>query len=348
MLAMKMFNRKLSAIAFLALVLIGVLVGFWFAGNFQSSPASPVNTVLCPAVSYEFERPVGDIDIGKLLVNSYSDGEGTRITFNVFIDYYDENTFKYGGADCVVLIVNASASVPNGFIRDVDVVFMEYYEGSRIMFPGKYGVLSPAFFRWENLSPTSHEDWIERAGVKGYINFSGVNKPKKAFFRGPVEWALYGSNSSQTHVLSVWLKLTYYNGTDYLRVVLPIELTVWAEAGGNFETAREIAEGEYIGYSWVLFDPEDYYKIWVEDGKTIRVKVEPLDYPPAYQDFEVYLYNPERELVASAEEKEVDYTPEELNYTADVSGYWYIRIVKVRAGGGGLYRLTVSLKGEAP
>lgn len=335
-----MFNRKLLVAALLFIITpVGVSV-LMFGGFFRGS-IFPVAVITGSTAKLEFERPVGDIDLGKWIMNTYSDGK-LFIALNVYIHEYDEDHWGYGGADCVLSHINVSANLMDGFVVSANVVFEEDHAGSYVDFYE----LRHAYV-WRNLSLHSHADWILQAGVKAHLNFSASQSPKNIFLSGPFSWTL-NSPHNQTHRLSIKLEFTYNNGTDYLMVVLPMELVVWAEAGNSFETAREIDEGEHIGYSWVVYDPEDYYKVWVETGEDIWLRVEPLRFPPAFQDFEVYLHNPDLRLVANATEEEVDYTPEELSFTADMSGYWYIRIVKVRAGGGGLYKLTVTIKSVEP
>jgi hypothetical protein len=346
-------SRRLFITVFLfALILIGILATFRLAGILQEPRNPPIETITCKMVKYEFERPNGNVELEKLLTSPYIDNEGNSATLSLSIDEYDEDSNEYGGADLISFNVSVLASIPNGFVDSIHIIFEENYKGSRVSFYEthyKYGYdLCHMMYVWRNLTLHSYKHWVKNAGVKGYIIFSGLNMPKTIFFRGPIHWILYGSQQNQTHNLTIKAEIIYYNGSDYVRLILPAQIIIWAEAGESFETAREMVIGEYIGFLWVAHDPEDYYRIWVENGQKIWLKVEPLKYPPVWQDFEVYLYNPSYKLVANATEKEVDYTPEELSYKANITGYWYIRIVKVRAGGGGLYKLTISLTGDKP
>jgi hypothetical protein len=232
-------------------------------------------------------------------------------------------------------------NVPKGFTESIHITFEENYNWSTVFF-------TDILYEGHNLSLDSLKYQIKDAGVKGYMNFSGLNKSETISAWIPVHWPLYRSQQNQTHTLTVKAEIIYHNGTHHLKIILPAQIIVSAEAGDRPETAKEITEGEYIGFSDVESDPEDWYKIWIKNGRKIRIEIETLNLKltSPHQDFELHLYDPNGKLVANATEEEIDYTPEELSYTANMTGHWHIQIVKVRAGDIGAYKLTITLTGE--
>jgi hypothetical protein len=89
------------------------------------------------------------------------------------------------------------------------------------------------------------------------------------------------------------------------------------DAGDTIGTATPIVQGVYTGYM-DMSDWEDWYSFSVNDGDGIYVKV----FPKIKSDFDVYLYNPSDEL----EYYVSYYGTDELEYPADESGTWKIKI----------------------
>jgi len=89
------------------------------------------------------------------------------------------------------------------------------------------------------------------------------------------------------------------------------------DAGDNINQATNIIPGSYYGYL-DYNDVEDWYSFNVNSGEGIFVTVDPLE----YSDYDINLYNPYDELVHSIK----FYGEDELEYPADVTGTWKIKI----------------------
>ncbi|MCP8323150.1 MAG: Ig-like domain-containing protein [Candidatus Methylarchaceae archaeon HK02M2] len=111
-----------------------------------------------------------------------------------------------------------------------------------------------------------------------------------------------------------------------------------SDGGDDFDTATPIVSGSYQGY---LESPDlnDYYKIYVNVGYKINVTMT----PPTEADFDLFLYDPNRELIGSSTE---DVGPENIIYIALDSGDYFIRISVF--SGSGSYSLEVSLEDVNP
>jgi len=325
---------------FALLLCFGALVGAVGAYIYILNSHTSINPTIitCQTTRFEFERPLRTIGLQKLVGNTYADNEGTSITLGLLVYNYLENSV-FDGSDCVDMNVSVSARVPNGFVESVNITFREDYRDSQLMF---HEVKSwPKYFsKAENLSITDYVHFLQISGLKASIELTRRGRPKAVYFTGIMHWLLR-SPQNASHQIGAALELTYFNGTVYEKAVLPIEIVIWADAGGNFETARAITVGDHRGFICIFDDPEDYYKIWVEKGPIIEVKVSPLE-PYAGVDFDLYLYNPSLKLVANATEEEIELDmPEEICCTAEVSGYWYIRVVNSYSSYG-WYQLSVS------
>jgi hypothetical protein len=89
------------------------------------------------------------------------------------------------------------------------------------------------------------------------------------------------------------------------------------DAGNNIGAATPISTGSYIGYMDVN-DQEDWYSFSVSSGQGIFVNVDPLE----KSDYDVHLYDPSGTFVHSSQ----FYGEDALEYPADVSGTWKIKL----------------------
>jgi hypothetical protein len=94
------------------------------------------------------------------------------------------------------------------------------------------------------------------------------------------------------------------------------------DAGDSIGSATSISSpNSYSGYM-DYNDQEDWYSFSANSGDGIFVDVSPVDRDVREGDFDIHLYNPSGELVYS----EQYYGGDELEYPADASGTWKIKI----------------------
>ena len=122
-----------------------------------------------------------------------------------------------------------------------------------------------------------------------------------------------------------------------------------SDAGNSISSATMISPGSYYGYMDVN-DWEDWYSFDVSSGQAIFVDVVPKE----ESDFDIHLYNPNNEHVHSAQY----YGEDSLEYPADMSGTWKIKIDMFPGWdeskwpdnyylyGSGVYELDLALGGE--
>jgi hypothetical protein len=90
-----------------------------------------------------------------------------------------------------------------------------------------------------------------------------------------------------------------------------------SDAGDTMNGATLISSGSYVGYM-DFEDVEDWYRFSVSAGQGIQVYIEPID----DSDYDLHLYNPNGQLVLS----EKYYGEDTIEYPADISGQWVIKI----------------------
>lgn len=123
-----------------------------------------------------------------------------------------------------------------------------------------------------------------------------------------------------------------------------------SDAGNNINNAMSITPGTYPGYM-SYYDQEDWYSFDVNSGQGIFIDLE----SPDKSDYDVYLYNPSGKEVHSARY----YGDDHLEYPADVTGTWKIKICMFPGWdeskwpdnyflyGSGPYKLTLKIGGSA-
>lgn len=322
---------------------MGLLATFRLTGVLRE-PLTPETvtiseTITRETVTWETERPSYHTDIHSIIESTYTDGK-ISITYSLWIDDYATKTWRFGGADYLDIVVNVTASATDGFVEDVLITFHENYTGSEAYLFEIQAWSRGYYATIENLSIADYTHHT-RDYVKAFINLAGVNKPTTVHFSAPVSWILR-SAWNHSHQLKVTSELTYYNGTAYKRVILPITLDLRWYDDDSFEKAVAIEPGVYSGFSLGGDDREDFYKIHLSSNETMHIEVHnelELGIPGHYEAYYyVYVYNPDLKLVRYSDSRDM---PKLLKLTADSTGWWYIHVK--HGAGDGFYKLTIKI-----
>jgi len=109
------------------------------------------------------------------------------------------------------------------------------------------------------------------------------------------------------------------------------------DAGDSFEGSMALYPGVFTGFLNMI-DKVDWYNINLLEGQTISLQL----FMPPEANFKLYLYRP-----GSSSSRAVSPTSQgnmtTLQYTADESGIWGIRVT--RSSGEGDYRLSINISG---
>jgi len=226
------------------------------------------------------------------------------------------------------------------------IVFSEDYNRSHIDLPRDPGS-NPYFYKRENLTIVNWADSIDieeklKGDQKAFIEAIGKNNPKRVLFSSNwIRWILEApENFSQQ--LEIAAEVTYFNGTGYVKVALPILINLIADIGNTFEDSKAISAGSYRGYLSAFNrtdDPVDCYRIQLLKGQTVRVGA-------AFRQMgyvNLTLYDPtgnSRAYTSSGEfYDDAPHFLQELVYEVDADGYWFIKISA--ASDNGIYLLNV-------
>jgi hypothetical protein len=199
-----------KAILLLSIILpVGFFMGLKLSGIV---PTAKLETVTLAPLAWRFNLPTGYMVINQTLNATYADASG-RVSFRLNLGSYDtfENNLDLG-------IVFMAVPLNRGFsVRSVLVYFGNDSQPSIIDF-ASYTVLDT----FENLTLKA-ASWGEEAGILFSGNRTGVG----CQFSAVGMWDL-PTASNVTYEKQADFEVTYFNGTDYKRVVQPFNLTLQA------------------------------------------------------------------------------------------------------------------------
>jgi len=161
-----------------------------------------------------------------------------------------------------------------------------------------------------------------------------------------VFWVLT-DQSNENHNLTITAELTYAEYDQYGQLVAyptvstSVDLKLNYDANNSFDTAKIVSSGSYQGFYLGPSDTEDYFMVNIQKGQNILVRM----YSPSDADFDLSLYNTSRQLKVQLTTRP-NGTIEHIEWGADASGYWYIKVT--RYDGQGFYQLYVNVYDPGP
>lgn len=315
-------------------------------------PTMVTATWTAPQVQWEFEKPSFSPDRALWLIspdevlvrNSYENDE-INVTFIVsplgFVLTYP----VYDGSSFVALNANLTASVTTGYLENVHLTFSESYAPSQVQLVGLlYSPQAPVHATMRNLNVTDaaclwYREILLKGDVRAYINAVGVDSPREVMIdTGPTGWILKAP-ANATQQLEVTVEVTYFNGTNHVRVVLPTSLRMNPDVGNTFEDAQTITAGNYTGTVSHNWDPTDCFKIFLNRGQKVTIST-----AACRLGANVSLYDPLGKLVDrvqstwSLEPTALD----KIEWTVQSDGYWFVQVSATVDQG--LYRLNVVVR----
>lgn len=328
-------KQKWFGIALLAVAVpMGLLATFRLTGIIPEPPTI-TETVTAETITWKMERPSTLISFAEIKVrNCYSD-ELASVDLEVSMANYRENSAQFG--DCLCFSVSATATVQQGFVYSVHIIFSRTDENAFLLVSEQM-----EWMTLENLkiASLSTEATYSR---EAHLYATGVNNPKTCTLENPVFWYFLDVNENNLdHWTNVTLETTYFNGTAYRKVVTPTQIGIMRDAGNSIgdPNVREIEQGTYKafvgqGIPHGSDDLDDYYEIFIEKECVLNVTMKPAN----NSDFNLYLYDPIKEMVACSENESDDL--ESIQHTTNSAGYWYIQVKTV--DGYGIYTLEIEI-----
>jgi len=162
-----------------------------------------------------------------------------------------------------------------------------------------------------------------------------------------VHWILRTPNDAGTHSLTITATAEYYEYSIQTGEIIPkdpistsVNLKIGPDDNGDLDSADEISTGWHYRLYIGGYDMDDYYKIYVDEGYRIYVYIDEISYPDDIANVRLHLYDPSETWKTSVTlEPPPSHTY--LEFTADSSGYWFIRVELL--AGSAFYNLYVNI-----
>jgi hypothetical protein len=212
-----MKRRKWIVFALLLLIVpVSVFVAIELMGILKESPTPEI--VVMDTASLNVTKPKETGAINEAAESLYKDDNGTvSVNFTIFTWSYHVN--HTGVIDMLNFGVYCSANTSLSFIHSVNINFSRTDNDSYVDPMGDWDYLAQA----ENLNV-----WRFDSGASStsecQVMANGINQPNATFLRVVAEWFFYGKEAN--HWTTITLETTIFNGTDYIKTVMPLQLEV--------------------------------------------------------------------------------------------------------------------------
>lgn len=211
-------ERKWISLAFIAALLpISLLVTFRLTGMLPE-PQTP-ETITVEAVSWNMSRPSTTMSfLGMRVKNLFSDYM-TSVESSVHITSYKENSELFG--DCIWFSVNATAQLQKGFIHSM-FIRLSGMDPDAVLY---IHLLGP----WPKMHNLKTES-IVTGGTENreaYIRATRLDRSANCSLEIVISWHFLDIKENNiSHWTTVTLEATYFNGTVYRKVIIPIRIGV--------------------------------------------------------------------------------------------------------------------------
>lgn len=180
----------------------------------------PPETITIEAISWNMNRPKDLTAFTNLKVINLFGNENISADLSVSIDTYFENSPAFDYNDVFWLIINATAKVNNGFIYSMVVKFSQVDTNAILIMDE-----TPVFISLRNLSIQSIRATATYKHEAGFTTVS-FDQSKDCSLQILVHWIFFDKENGAKHPITATLELTYFNGTIYQRIAIPVSLEV--------------------------------------------------------------------------------------------------------------------------
>jgi hypothetical protein len=309
----KSVDTKLISILLLAIILpIGVLLVLKFAGIFGVTYNPEVLTM--SPISWDMERPFYFLNVDQTVENDYSDNSILATVSLWVTTYYEYGAGHSPDSDSLAFRIKVNVTASQGSVSSLNFTAKPTDDNSSVLIDttNDFGL------KYANISVSEKESYGTR-NDECYLSAKVLQSP--CYLQTQGEWIMDDYNT-QSHELVSSLTIVHHNGTSYRKLVFPINLTTWVDAGNEFETAKPINIGKCFGsLSWRV-DTADYFTAFVETGQTIRLEM--TLYGEIHStEYQLSLYDPMRNLRTGFLQSK---STKSVTFDADSTGSWYISV----------------------
>ena len=219
-------SRRWIAFALLLIVaLISLLVVFELTGILKTSPTPEI--IVMDTVSWNMTKALDLVSIDEKVESLYEDDSGVvSANFTIHIGQYYYHTSQ-APHDLLHFNVYCSANTSLGFIYSVNINFSRT-DSNSVVYP-----MNEEYFIEKNNLNIEKFDGKATPTSEAQVTAKATGRPNATFLRLTVEWHFLKEDRIANHWATITLETTIFNGTAYVKTVMPIQLEVlssWARA----------------------------------------------------------------------------------------------------------------------
>lgn len=218
-------ERDWKSLLLISIILpVGVLVSVKLAGLLQE-PLSAAQIINVDTVSWNMTRYIQlpqfyprSYNVNKTVTNNFNQGS-LIVNLTLFIDFYAEDLSPYGGDTLWVRLDGQVAG--NGSVKFLEINFSRIDDQAFLDLDEDSDHLSTSNLKIDMIKDSFDTD-------QPFIHSYGLNSLGDCSLQTRFWWIFQDPNSLD-HSLTVTMQTTYFNGTDIVRVNLPIRLEIIVE-----------------------------------------------------------------------------------------------------------------------
>lgn len=217
-------NTKWASVALLSIIIPVTLLASFRLTGIQPEPQTP-QTITVETVSWNMTRPrsIDIIAIDERVSNSHVD-DIASVNLAIQVGGYRESAPRYwlwkGGYDEIDLSVAVTANISKGFVYSIVIELSNIdAQADVIIIDGE------SWMQLHNLEIVELDDSSYRH--KAWIEASSFGQPLDSVLGIIVFWDFFDQNIAD-HFMSVTAEVTYFNGSTWQKVTVPIQLGVLA------------------------------------------------------------------------------------------------------------------------
>lgn len=309
-------------LSLIAVLVIGIVVGIV---RFAPSTTQAAEVTTSSPVTWECAKFTQVVAIEESL-NASSNLDQGSLNETLKLASYDGGWVMFG--------LNVTANLREGYVENVNTTLKDDCLASIVDIEPILHNVSESI---KNLTVHNDDAFLSGDTLRPYLSLDGVNNPKAVFSSLWFIWEV-GSPRNQTEQLTLDVELTYFNGTIFKKVIQPFQITLQRNDNNSFETAREIQANQTIRGARNLPNQE-FYKVQVNNGTMLNVTLNNMHGFLGGENLSLYSPPDLNHTLRTDSAMDHNY-PLSVQYTADSTGYLYIRIDWW--AGSDIYLLTVT------
>lgn len=214
----KFFTRRLKAVLIiLVLVFVSLFAAFWLRNILEKPPTPEI--IVVDTLRWNMTKPQETMSIGEIVESRYED-DNADVWVSSAISIGTHHVYAWE-LDWLGFGINCSANMNSGYIRSIDINFSRTDNDSYVNPIEDWDYLAQA----ENLNVWRFDSKATSTN-EAHIKAKAVGQPNFAYLRIWNEWVF--SENETSHLITVTLETTFFNGTDHIKTVMPIQLEVYS------------------------------------------------------------------------------------------------------------------------